>query len=127
MELIETDGLVVGAGPAALTTFALWARAGVNAIGITKYGGNASEWRQAQIASNVSQKCQRPSAKQERKTGHKSDRTKSLETAIRDLKADWHKWMQVERLVAVSLAILTSSMVPALLIIGQIPYRHTGI
>jgi hypothetical protein len=59
--------------------------------------------------------------------GHKSDRTKSFKTAIRDLKADWHKWTQVERLMAVSLAILTSSMVPVLLIIGQLPYRHTGI
>jgi malic enzyme len=127
MELIETDVLVVGAGAAALTASALLARAGMTAIGFTKYGGNALEWRQAQIASNVSQRCQRPSAKQERKMGLKSDHTKSLETAIRDLKSDWHKWTQFERLVAVSLAILTRSMVPALLIIDQLPYRHTGI
>jgi hypothetical protein len=127
MELIETDVLAVGAGLAALTASALLARAGVNAKGIAKYGGKAFAWRQAQIASNVSQKCQRPSAKQGMKIGHKSDRTKSLQTCIRDLEADWHKWTQVVWLVAVSLAILTSSIVPALLIIGQLPYRYTGI
>jgi 2,4-dichlorophenol 6-monooxygenase len=37
MEVLETDVLVVGAGPAGLTASALLACAGIKAIGITKY------------------------------------------------------------------------------------------
>jgi 2,4-dichlorophenol 6-monooxygenase len=45
MEVIQTDVLVVGAGPAGLTASALLARAGVKAIGITKYPGTADSPR----------------------------------------------------------------------------------
>ncbi len=45
MEVVETDVLAVGAGPAGLTASALLARAGVKAIGITKYPGTAESPR----------------------------------------------------------------------------------
>ena len=45
MEVLDTDVLVVGAGPAGLTASALLARAGVKAIGVTKYPGTADSPR----------------------------------------------------------------------------------
>ena len=38
---------------------------------------------------------------------------------MRDLKADWRRWTQVERIVAVFIALGMSSMVPVLLVLGE--------
>jgi hypothetical protein len=38
---------------------------------------------------------------------------------MRDLKADWRRWTRVERIVAVFIALGMSSMVPALLLLGE--------
>ncbi|HJX45357.1 MAG TPA: FAD-dependent monooxygenase [Geodermatophilus sp.] len=45
MRTVETDVLVVGAGPAGLAATALLARAGVDAVTVTKYGGTANSPR----------------------------------------------------------------------------------
>jgi len=42
MDIVETDVLVVGAGPAGLVSSALLARHGVNAITVTKFAGTAN-------------------------------------------------------------------------------------
>jgi hypothetical protein len=38
---------------------------------------------------------------------------------MRDLKADWRRWTQVERIVAVFIALGMSSMVQVLLLLGE--------
>jgi len=38
---------------------------------------------------------------------------------MKDLKADWWRWTRVERIVAVFVAIGMTSMVPALLLLGE--------
>jgi hypothetical protein len=37
---------------------------------------------------------------------------------MKDLKADWRRWTGVERIAAVSIALGTGSMIPALLFLG---------
>jgi hypothetical protein len=38
---------------------------------------------------------------------------------MKDLKADWRKWTRVERIVAVFIALGMTSLVPALLLLGE--------
>jgi hypothetical protein len=56
----------------------------------------------------------RPVLTAERKMGPKANRMRSM-TSLRDIKADWRKWTTGERLAAISFALLTTGMVPALL------------
>jgi len=44
---------------------------------------------------------------------------KSARSAIKDWKADWWKWTRVEKWMAISLAILVATLVPALLLSTQ--------
>ena len=47
--------------------------------------------------------------------GQKENRTRPSMISLSDMKADWRKWTRGERLAAISFALLTSGMVPALL------------
>lgn len=38
---------------------------------------------------------------------------------MKDLKADWRRWTCVERIAAVLIAFVMSSMIPAVLLLGQ--------
>jgi hypothetical protein len=40
-------------------------------------------------------------------------------TTMKDLKSDWRQWTWAEKWVAVSFAIATSTIVPALFLFGQ--------
>jgi len=51
--------------------------------------------------------------------GPKVNPTRSSMTSFRDMNADWRKWTRGERLAAISFALLTSGMVPALLLMGR--------
>jgi hypothetical protein len=43
----------------------------------------------------------------------------TLETTMKDLKADWRKWTRAEKWLATSFAVATSTIVPALIFLSR--------